>query len=167
MESMADKRADAPKGVTIESLQDGVNVSFSPFSLVWVWVPFFVLMAVMLGYPGILTLQLAFTSGSSWELVFFTLLLLVFSLFMVYLALVWGFNRATVEIRQGKLTVTQGPFPYARPKVLETADVRQIYITKRESRFGSHQILRHGSPRNSSVGMKCRLPLQFSCFVLA
>ena len=125
-----------PRGVDVEILKDGERISFSPFSLVWVWGPFFLLLAVLLGSPVVLIVRDPFILGDSWGLIILTLLLLVVSLCAVYLALVWVFNRSTIEIGQGRLVVKQGPFPYARHRNLGMANIRQIYIIRRERRFG-------------------------------
>jgi hypothetical protein len=65
----------------------------------------------------------------------FGLFFLGVSFLLLYFALVLIFNRAIIEISQGRLVVEHAPIPYARRRVLDPAVIRQIYVIRRESRY--------------------------------
>jgi hypothetical protein len=67
----------------------------------------------------------------------FSLLFSLLCLAFVYFGLTALFDRATIEIGQGRLVVVEGPVPTRRRRELDVATVRQVYIIRRETRYSS------------------------------
>ena len=127
-----------PKRVEARTTQDGLTISCPTLGLVKrvVMVPITVAVAA---FSGVMGVDIWF--GESLESVGITLplslLFFLLCLVFIYFALTALFNRATIEIGQGRLVVLEGPVPARRRREIDVAAVRQVYIIRREARYSS------------------------------
>jgi hypothetical protein len=82
--------------------------------------------------------RMAFSTGAPWIFFVFPLAHVAAGVVIVYRALTGLFNKTTIRVSNGKLSVRHGPIPAFGNRDIDVSDLRQLYtVTKARSKGGT------------------------------
>jgi hypothetical protein len=130
-------KAPTPETFTLEQGAGGLSISYRWFAPSYIFLAFFCLF-----WDGFLVFwyTIAFTQDAPWVMFVFPILHLGVGVGLTYTALAGFYNKTSVMVGQGKLSIQHSPLPWPGNRTFPATDIIQLYSEQRmvHSRNGTN-----------------------------
>jgi hypothetical protein len=123
-------KAPMPENVTIEHRPEGLTLSYRWFSAKFIFLAIFCLL-----WDGFIVFwySMAATEGAPWIMLVFPLLHVAVGVGLTYYTIAGIYNRTTITVGQGRLSIVHAPFPWPGNRILQSPELGQLYSEERVS----------------------------------
>lgn len=127
-------KAPIPERIVVDHSPDGLVLSFNWFAWTYVALALFALF-----WDGFLVFwySIALSQDAPWIMFVFPLLHVSVGVGLTYTALAGFYNKTTITVGMGKLTLHHSPFPWPGNRTVQASDLVQLYSEERVSRSKS------------------------------
>jgi len=124
-------KAPIPERVVVEHSPNGLVLSYSWFSWTYIALAVFALF-----WDGFLVFwySVAFSQDAPWIMFVFPLLHVSVGVGLTYSALAGFYNKTTITVGMGQLSIKHTPFPWPGSRIMPASDITQLYSEERVTR---------------------------------
>ena len=124
-------KAPVPESVVVEHSPDGLVLSYTWFSWRYIALAVFALF-----WDGFLVFwySMAFSQDAPWIMFVFPLIHVSVGIGITYSALTGFYNKTTITVGMGQLSIKHTPFPWPGNRIVPASDITQLYSEERITR---------------------------------